>query len=41
VLLLEQRISTSKKLGRHATTEDRLAFGKQLILEMAESVAAD
>jgi len=38
VLLLEQRISTDKKLGRHPTTEDRLSFGKQLIGEMAEAV---
>jgi hypothetical protein len=37
VLLMEQRISTSKKLGRHPTTQDRLAFGKQLIQVMAEA----
>jgi hypothetical protein len=38
VLLLEQRISTSRKLGRRPTVEDRLAFGKQLITVMAETV---
>ena len=38
VLLMEQRISTSKKLGRHPTVEDRIAFGKQLITVMAETV---
>lgn len=39
VLLMEQRISTSKKLGRRPTTEDRLTFGKQLVGSMAQSVA--
>ena len=38
VLLMEQRISTSKKLGRRPTTEDRLAFGRQLVEVMAEAV---
>jgi len=38
VLLMEQRIGTSKKLGRRPTVEDRLAFGKQLITVMAETV---
>ena len=38
VLLMEQRISTSKKLGHRPTVEDRLAFGKQLIAVMAETV---
>lgn len=38
VLLMEQRIGTSKKLGRRPTVEDRLAFGKQLITVMAEAV---
>jgi len=38
VLLMEQRISTSKKLGRRPTTQDRLDFGKQLVEAMAEAV---
>ena len=38
VLLMEQRISTSKKLGRRPTTQDRLDFGKQLVEIMAEAV---
>jgi hypothetical protein len=38
VLLLEQRIGMSRKLGRRPTVEDRLAFGKQLITVMAETV---
>jgi hypothetical protein len=38
VTLMEQRISTSKKLGRRPTADDRMAFGKQLITVMAESV---
>jgi hypothetical protein len=37
VLLMEQRIGTSQKLGRRPTVEDRLAFGKQLIAVMAET----
>jgi hypothetical protein len=37
VLLMEQRIATCKKLGRRPTTEDRLAFGQQLIQAMAEA----
>ena len=41
VLLLEQRISTSKKLGHRPTVEDRLAFGKELIQEMAEAVQGE
>jgi hypothetical protein len=41
VLLMEQRISTGKKLGRHPTTADRLEFGRQLIAEMAESVLSN
>ena len=40
VLLMEQRIATCRKLGHHPTVEDRLAFGRQLILEMAEAVVA-
>ena len=40
VMLMEQRISTSKKLGRRLTAEDRLAFGKQLIAVMGQTVAA-
>ena len=37
VLLMEQRISTSKKLGRRPTVADRLTFGRQLITVMAET----
>ena len=39
VLLMEQRIGTGAKLGRRPTVEDRLAFGRQLITVMAETVA--
>jgi hypothetical protein len=38
VLLMEQRVSASKKLGRRPTVEDRLAFGRQLIGVMAGTV---
>jgi hypothetical protein len=38
VLLMEQRITKSPKLGHHPTVEDRLAFGQQLIAVMAETV---
>ena len=39
MLLMEQRIGPSeRKLGRIATTEDRLEFGRRLIQEMAEVV---
>lgn len=38
VLLMEQRIATCPKLGRHPTTEDRLNFGKQLIEQMGMAV---
>jgi hypothetical protein len=38
VLLMEQRIGTSQKLGRRPTLEDRLTFGKKLITVMAETV---
>jgi len=38
VLLMELRIGTSKKLGRRPTVEDRLAFGRELIQEMARAV---
>ena len=38
VLLMEQRITTSKKLNHRPTVEDRLAFGRQLIAIMAETV---
>jgi len=34
-MLMEQRIAAGKKLGRCPTTEDRRAFGRQLIEEMA------
>jgi hypothetical protein len=36
--LLEQRITESKKLGRIATPEDKLVFGRELISAMAEVV---
>src|SRR5207302_8141654 len=35
VLLMEQRISAGKKLGRQPTVDDRILFGKQLITIMA------
>jgi hypothetical protein len=38
VLLMEQRIGTGKKLGHRPAVDDRLAFGRQLITVMAESV---
>jgi hypothetical protein len=38
VTLLEQRITPSKKLGRIATPEDKLGFGRELISVMAEVV---
>ncbi|MGI8782187.1 MAG: M14-type cytosolic carboxypeptidase [Acidobacteriota bacterium] len=38
VLLMEQRVGTSKKLGRRPNVQDRLDFGKQLITVMAEKV---
>ena len=41
VLTMEQRIASSKKLGRQATADDRLMFGGQLIRAMAESVATE
>lgn len=37
MLLLEQRIGPSKKLGRIATTEDRVVLGRELIALMAEA----
>ena len=40
VMLMEQRIATCPKLGRRPTTEDRLAFGRQLITQMADAVLA-
>ena len=40
VILMEQRIGTSPKLGRRPSVQDRLAFGRQLITVMAETVAA-
>jgi hypothetical protein len=39
VMLMEQRIATGKKLGRRATTEDRRAFGRDLITTMAAAVS--
>ncbi len=38
VLLMEQRIGFNQKLGRQATVEDRLEFGRELIIAMAETV---
>lgn len=35
--LMEQRIGPSSKSGRYLTTEDRLAFGRQLIALLAEA----
>jgi hypothetical protein len=40
VVLMEQRIATCPKLGHRPTVEDRLAFGRQLVVEMAETVSA-
>ncbi|MEK7677692.1 MAG: M14 family zinc carboxypeptidase [Verrucomicrobiota bacterium] len=40
VLLMEQRIGFSQKLGRDPTAGDRLDFGRQLIAAMAETVLA-
>jgi hypothetical protein len=37
-VLMEQRIGTSKKLGRRPTPDDRLRFGEQIITEMAAAV---
>ena len=39
VLLMEQRISASPKLGRRLTVEDRLQFGRELLAAMADAVA--
>ena len=38
VVLMEQRIGTSKKLGRRLTVSDRLDFGKELITALARTV---
>lgn len=38
VMLMEQRIATCPKLGHRPTTEDRLAFGRQLVTVMAGAV---
>jgi Zinc carboxypeptidase/Cytosolic carboxypeptidase N-terminal domain len=38
VVLMEQRIATSKKLGRRPTVEDRLNFGRELIIAIAQAV---
>ena len=38
MLLMETRIGPGRKLGRIATTEDRVELGRQLIALMAESV---
>ena len=39
MMLLEQRIGPSRKLGRIASTEDRMLLGRQLIALMAEVAA--
>jgi hypothetical protein len=41
VLLMEQRIGSSSKLGRRPTVQDRLAFGRELIAVMAETVLSN
>lgn len=38
VVLMEQRISAGKKLGRQPTIADRLHFGRELLTVMAETV---
>jgi hypothetical protein len=38
VVLMEQRIGMSKKLGRRLTVTDRLDFGKKLITALARGV---
>jgi hypothetical protein len=38
VALMEQRISFSKKLGRQPTSQDRLQFGRDLVIAMADVV---
>jgi hypothetical protein len=38
VVLMEQRISTGKKLGRRPTVGDRLTFGRDLVTAMADAV---
>jgi hypothetical protein len=40
VMLMEQRISMSKKLGRRPTAEDRMEFGRELIKAMGQTVLA-
>src|SRR6185503_3214647 len=40
VLLMEQRIAPGPKLARRPTIQDRLAFGRQLIAIMAETLAS-
>jgi hypothetical protein len=41
VMLMEQRISAGKKLGRRATVEDRRAFGRALVGQMAGVVLGE
>jgi hypothetical protein len=38
VILMETRIGTSKRLGHRPTVEDRLKFGRDLVIQMAEAV---
>lgn len=40
IALMEQRVGPSAKLGRLPTVEDRVAFGRQLITQMAGTVGA-
>lgn len=40
-VLMEQRIGPSVKLGRSPTVDDRLAFGRALIREIADAVLED
>lgn len=38
VVLMEQRIGPGKKLGHRPTVEDRLAFGRELVIAMARAM---
>jgi zinc carboxypeptidase/carboxypeptidase M14-like protein len=40
IVLMEQRIGTSKKLERRPTLKDREQFGRELIVQMAEAALA-
>jgi hypothetical protein len=41
VLTMELRIGPSQKLGRQPTVQDRLTFGRQLVIATAEAVLAE